>query len=587
MADFPLSDNYVNAIKNSEGFTPTAQWDYKQNSNGYGTKALYPGETIDKATANDRLATELGQASDFVKTQNPNLSEGAHAALTDLTHNAGQKWANDPLGAAIRAGDMDAAVPHFLSYNHAGGEVLPGLTARRAQGATWMQGGPMAQAMQPDPGALYPQDPNDPSQQGYSGSSGILGALFGPASDGGWKGPGGLGNTLQNIGAGLHSISDPSGAAAMMQTANAPRAAALARAQALMLANKPQYQDGGTDPYTGAKLPGYSFSPMTGKLQQLIAQSQPGATPQAGAYDPTAFSTALKGFDEGTVDVEGVKAAAPPGVSKYAQNLVDGVAVPSNLGNRSAAFKLAAINTAHAIDPGFNENQIPARAAFTKDLADSNSVTKVGGAIASSAKIISHADQYVTDVQKLNKLRLMGGDNNIVNSGQAFVKSLGNDTEYKSTVAAVKEEADFLASETAKLASGGKPSEGHQVYLRSMLDEKKDLPSQLSAARTLVEIMHGAVSPLIDNGNTAFNRTGDKAKTVKDYWSKGTNAASDRVMSASSAGTTPAPQAVPTAPQGAPANPVIAAAQAALAKGAPRAAVLKRLQDNGIDPGGL
>lgn len=403
-------------------------------------------------------------------------------------------------------------------------------------------------------GALYPPDPQqgqDPNQQqGYSGSSGILGALYGPASDGGWQGPGGLGNTLQNIGAGLHSISDPAGGAAMAQQANAPRAAALARAQALMLANKPQYQDGGTDPFTGAKLPGYSFNPMTGRLQQLVAQSQPGAAPAA---DPTAFTTALKGFQNGTVDVEGLKAAAPPGVANYAQALVDGKAIPSNLGNRNAQFRLAALDVARAIEPGFDENTIAARQAFTKDLADSNSVNKVGGAIASSAKIINHADQYVAAVKKLNGLRYMDGDNNVINAGQAFVKGLGNDTEYKSAVTDVKEYADLLSSETAKLASGGKPSEAHQAYLRDLLSEKKDLPSQLSGARTLVEIMHGAVSPLIDNGNTAFNRTGANAKTVQDYWSKGVNAASDRVMSASSAGTTPAaPQGAPAAPQGTP-----------------------------------
>jgi len=34
-----LDQSYLDAIKGFEGYTPNAQWDYKQNSSGYGTRA--------------------------------------------------------------------------------------------------------------------------------------------------------------------------------------------------------------------------------------------------------------------------------------------------------------------------------------------------------------------------------------------------------------------------------------------------------------------------------------------------------------------------------------------------------------------
>ena len=34
----PLDPQYADAIKGFEGYAPQAQWDYKQHSNGYGTK---------------------------------------------------------------------------------------------------------------------------------------------------------------------------------------------------------------------------------------------------------------------------------------------------------------------------------------------------------------------------------------------------------------------------------------------------------------------------------------------------------------------------------------------------------------------
>ena len=50
---------YLDTIRRFEGFTDRAQWDYAQHTNGYGTRALYPGEVIDKAEAERRFQSEI------------------------------------------------------------------------------------------------------------------------------------------------------------------------------------------------------------------------------------------------------------------------------------------------------------------------------------------------------------------------------------------------------------------------------------------------------------------------------------------------------------------------------------------------
>jgi lysozyme len=135
-----MKDVYLDAIRKFEGFTQQAQWDYAQYTNGFGTKALYPGEVIDKAEAEKRFRAEVDSARAVVDRHLPNADEGTKAALTSLTFNAGDKWARSGLGEALRQGDMDTARTLFLQYNKAGGVELPGLVSRRLAEATWIGG---------------------------------------------------------------------------------------------------------------------------------------------------------------------------------------------------------------------------------------------------------------------------------------------------------------------------------------------------------------------------------------------------------------------------------------------------------------
>lgn len=159
-----LDPQYLDAIKGFEGYRSDAAWDYKQHSSGYGTKAQ-PGEVIDRAEAERRFASAIDQAAAHVDSVNPNLPPGVRAALTSLTYNAGPGWAQSGLGAAIKAGDLETAKGIFPQYNKAGGEVLPGLVARRERELAWWGGQPQPpQASPAAPANGLLQQPAPPLQ---------------------------------------------------------------------------------------------------------------------------------------------------------------------------------------------------------------------------------------------------------------------------------------------------------------------------------------------------------------------------------------------------------------------------------------
>jgi lysozyme len=148
-----LDQSYLDAIKQSEGYNPNSQWDFKQYSSGYGTKAQPGDENIPadqrQGVYEQRFQDEIGKAASSVDSFAPNLPPGVRAALTSLTYNAGPGWQQSGLGAAVRAGDYDKARDIFLQYNKAGGEVNPGLVERRQWEAAWFSGQPQPSQASP------------------------------------------------------------------------------------------------------------------------------------------------------------------------------------------------------------------------------------------------------------------------------------------------------------------------------------------------------------------------------------------------------------------------------------------------------
>jgi lysozyme len=161
-----LDPQYVDAIKSIEGYAPTASWDYKQYSSGYGTKAQPGDENIPpdqlKNVYEQRFQDELAQAAAHVDSVNPNLPPGPRAALTSLTYNAGPGWSQSGLGDLVRKGDLEGAAARMQQYNQAGGEVNPGLVARRAKEAAWFSQSPQATPAVPQPAMIAPQSQSAP-----------------------------------------------------------------------------------------------------------------------------------------------------------------------------------------------------------------------------------------------------------------------------------------------------------------------------------------------------------------------------------------------------------------------------------------
>ena len=159
-----LDPQYVDAIKGFEGYSPNASWDYKQNSSGYGTKAQPGDENIPpdqlQAIHEQRFQDEITKAAAHVDSVNPDLPPGAKAALISLTYNAGPGWSKSGLGDLVRKGDLEGAQAKILEYNKAGGEVNPGLVARRQKEAAWFtapdQNAPASPASPPSASPVAP-----------------------------------------------------------------------------------------------------------------------------------------------------------------------------------------------------------------------------------------------------------------------------------------------------------------------------------------------------------------------------------------------------------------------------------------------
>lgn len=136
-----MKKKYLDQVKEFEGFHSKPYWDYRQWTNGYGTRAKHKNEYITREEAEKRLLQEMAHAaslvSNFAKKHNLDMPEGVHAALTSLTYNAGAKWMRLGLGKRIAAGQYTLAKKNFVQYNKAGGKTLRGLVKRRHAEVKW------------------------------------------------------------------------------------------------------------------------------------------------------------------------------------------------------------------------------------------------------------------------------------------------------------------------------------------------------------------------------------------------------------------------------------------------------------------
>lgn len=130
------SSSLVDFIKSKEGFHAKAFDDYKQFSNGYGTKALSSTEVISEPEAERRLQRELSKHLGYVNSRKEkyryNWSSRQVDALASFSYNLGPGQLDNLTANGSRRDDNTIA-NKILLYNKAGGKTLPGLVARRQQ----------------------------------------------------------------------------------------------------------------------------------------------------------------------------------------------------------------------------------------------------------------------------------------------------------------------------------------------------------------------------------------------------------------------------------------------------------------------
>ena len=111
---------------------------------GFGhTKDVQIGDTCTQDQADEWLIDDLHDALASVQNNvTVPLADDELSALVDFVFNVGGKnFAHSTLLRLLNAGDFAGAENEFLKWNHAGGQVLAGLTRRRrAEAAMFDQG---------------------------------------------------------------------------------------------------------------------------------------------------------------------------------------------------------------------------------------------------------------------------------------------------------------------------------------------------------------------------------------------------------------------------------------------------------------
>ncbi len=141
---YHISENGIAMIKDFEGFTQYAQWDYAQWSIGYGTgvdRDAYPNG-ITEAEA-DRLLREVvlvfeKYVNNFLNKYSISVTQNQYDALVSFTYNMGNVWSNSSevtirtyLINGITNYTPEEITAAFRLWCKAGGQVLPGLLRRR------------------------------------------------------------------------------------------------------------------------------------------------------------------------------------------------------------------------------------------------------------------------------------------------------------------------------------------------------------------------------------------------------------------------------------------------------------------------
>jgi len=120
-------------IAKQEGFHTICKDDGSQFTNGYGTKAKFKGEIIDKKEGLKRLKEYYYRKLTYTKKTYPNLTLQEAMVITAVFYNIGSASKKPLLHQAISVKDFSQIKKHLLNYIGTNPKYKKGLTNRRVR----------------------------------------------------------------------------------------------------------------------------------------------------------------------------------------------------------------------------------------------------------------------------------------------------------------------------------------------------------------------------------------------------------------------------------------------------------------------
>ena len=120
-------------IKRFENFNPVANWDVRQNTNGFGTEALNANEEVTMEVAQERLMAVITRDTNSIKNFDEehgyNFTENETVGLVSFMFNLGPGSLNQVTANGTRS--KEEIANKMLEYINSAGQPLQGLINRR------------------------------------------------------------------------------------------------------------------------------------------------------------------------------------------------------------------------------------------------------------------------------------------------------------------------------------------------------------------------------------------------------------------------------------------------------------------------
>src|SRR6185312_6501253 len=218
-------------------------------------------------------------------------------------------------------------------------------------------------------------------------------------------------------------------------------------------------------------------------LQQLTPREHEFASSPNGIFDKTTgqlvqgnnnadeVATRIQSMQASGASKQQLLQALPPQYRDYTSALIEGKAVPANMGRGVDRVKM--MSYAHAIDPNFDETQIPARIAVRKDFSGEG---KNGLAIGSFNTVQHHIDKLSDDVEGLAKYN---GDYPTLNSARTYLANNANTNPgLRDATQAVNDDLAAVSHEVGNAYNAGHLSD-HDLQTWNKLTNSNLPPDQL------------------------------------------------------------------------------------------------------------